>query len=104
MTDKKGKPVFGLATSDTGIIFEAPGSTIRGAKGNGLKMPSSLDVKMNIESFPRRFRLTIFENQCNLLWERGSFVVSIAQLVERRTVDPGVAGSTPVTHPTLSRP
>ena len=52
-----------------------------------------------------KYHLTKIKNKCNLYSEGGGEkVVSIAQLVERRTVDPGVAGSIPVTHPIFFAP
>ena len=41
--------------------------------------------------------------ECEAGASRARTVVSVAQLVERRTVAPEVAGSSPVTHPILSR-
>ena len=42
--------------------------------------------------------------ECEAGASRARTVVSVAQLVERRTVAPEVAGSSPVTHPNLYRP
>jgi hypothetical protein len=90
-----GWPLFGRPCATIGNLKSAS----RAGEGSGLL--SAPDVGYLISSSPhRRTKSRRYSSRYKVMlnWEA---VVGVAQLVERRSVAPNVAGSNPVSHPKI---